>query len=135
MQNSISLKLRIAKSLRQARLLKMHDVLAGAGRCSDRDHPTQGRRALQHHLLRDHATERIAQKDARPYPETVEEHRERAAIQAVVVGTEPRDRPTPAFSNMMSSRPLASGSVTAGSQLSIVPVKCCKHSSGRPGPA
>src|SRR5271156_1119110 len=50
---------------------------------------------------------------------------------AMVVGTEPLDRPRPAFSNRITSRSIASGSVTAGSQLSSVPVKCCKHSSGR----
>src|SRR5882757_5166354 len=49
---------------------------------------------------------------------------------AMVVGTEPLDRPRPAFSNRITSRSIASGSVTAGSQLSSVPVKCCRHSSG-----
>src|ERR1700722_17120429 len=49
---------------------------------------------------------------------------------AMVVGPEPLDRPRPAFSNRITSRSIASGSVTAGSQLSSVPVKCCRHSSG-----
>src|SRR5271156_3572769 len=49
---------------------------------------------------------------------------------AMVVGTEPLDRPRPALSNRITSRSIASGSVTAGSQLSSVPVKCCKHRSG-----
>src|SRR5271163_490037 len=51
-------------------------------------------------------------------------------IPAMVVGTEPLDRPRPAFSNKIASRSIASGSVTAGSQLSSVPVKCCRHSNG-----
>src|ERR1700728_18922 len=52
------------------------------------------------------------------------------AMPAIVFGTVPLDRPTPAFSNRITSRPAASGSVTAGSQLSSVPVKCCRHRSG-----
>src|SRR5437870_10090173 len=38
--------------------------------------------------------------------------------------------PRPAFSNRVTSRPRAIGSVTAGSQKSSVPVKCCRQSSG-----
>ena len=57
-----------------------------------------------------------------------------AAIPATVVGTLPVDRPIPALSNRMTSRPPPSGSVTAGSQLSYVPVKCCRQSRGRRGP-
>src|SRR5437762_6290112 len=34
----------------------------------------------------------------------------------------------------MTSLPEASGSVTAGSQLSSVPVKCCRQSNGSPAP-
>jgi len=42
--------------------------------------------------------------------------------------------PRPAFSNRVTSRPRAIGSVTAGSQKSSVPVKCCKQRSGGPDP-
>src|SRR5277367_6128024 len=52
------------------------------------------------------------------------------AISRIVSGTLPDDRPSPAFSNRITSRSHASGSVTAGSQLSSVPVKCWRHSSG-----
>src|SRR5262245_49774068 len=50
---------------------------------------------------------------------------------ATVVGTVPVDRPMPALSNRTTSRFDASGSVTAGSQLSSVPVKCWRQISGR----
>jgi len=40
----------------------------------------------------------------------------------------------PALSNKMSSRPDARTSVTAGSQLSSVPVKCCRQMSGGAAP-
>src|SRR5262249_8976916 len=56
------------------------------------------------------------------------------AIPPTVMDTLPVDRPTPALSNKMTSRPVASGSVTAGSQLSRVPVKCWRNSNGRAGP-
>ena len=52
------------------------------------------------------------------------------AIPAIVAGTSPVERPTPALSNRMTSLPEASGSVTAESQLSSVPVKCCRQSNG-----
>jgi len=42
--------------------------------------------------------------------------------------------PRPAFSNRVTSRPRAIGSVTAGSQKSSVPVKCCKQRSGGADP-
>src|SRR5271154_497996 len=57
------------------------------------------------------------------------------AIPATGVGTEPADLPIPALSNKIISLPRASGSVTAASQLSRVPVKCCRHRRGRPEPA
>src|SRR2546426_3540823 len=47
-----------------------------------------------------------------------------SAMPATVSGTLPLERPSPALSNRMTSRPVASGSITAGSQLSSVPVKC-----------
>jgi hypothetical protein len=56
------------------------------------------------------------------------------AMATTVGGTSPPERPRPALSYRMTSRPAASGSVTAGSQLSSVPVKCCRKSNGRPGP-
>ena len=56
------------------------------------------------------------------------------AIGRTVWGTVPVERPMPALSNRMTSRPDASGSVTAGSQLSNVPVKCWRHSRGKLGP-
>src|SRR5271154_7328435 len=49
-------------------------------------------------------------------------------------GTWPVERPRPALSKRMTSRPTASGSVTVGSQLYKVPVKCWRHISGRPLP-
>ena len=53
---------------------------------------------------------------------------------AIVVGTSPVERPTPALSNKITSRLPASWSVTAGSQLSRVPVKCCRKTSGGAAP-
>src|SRR5882724_2684157 len=47
-----------------------------------------------------------------------------AAIPIMLSGTWPVERPRPALSKRITSRPRASGSVTAGSQLSRVPVKC-----------
>ena len=42
------------------------------------------------------------------------------------------EAPTPALSKRITSRDSARASATAGSQLSSVPVKCCRHSSGVP---
>src|ERR1043165_1079957 len=56
-----------------------------------------------------------------------------AAAVAARAGAVAEDRPSPALSKRITSRSSASGSTTDGSQLSRVPVKCCKQSSGRPG--
>ena len=50
----------------------------------------------------------------------------------VLVGTAPDELETPALLNRMTSRRLASPFVTAGSQWSIVPVKCWLKTSGTP---
>src|SRR5215204_5980272 len=65
---------------------------------------------------------------------SVRRHVLHSAIPATVAGTLPADRPTPALLNRITSRADASGSVTAGSQFSRVPMKCCRHKRGRPGP-
>src|SRR3984893_8415993 len=55
-----------------------------------------------------------------------------APISANVSGTSPELLETPALSNRMTSRSLAKPSVTAGSQWSIVPMKCWLKTSGTP---
>ena len=57
-----------------------------------------------------------------------------AAIPSTASGTLPVERPMPALSNRMTSRPHARASVTAGSQLSSVPVKCCRKTRGCEAP-
>ena len=52
------------------------------------------------------------------------------AIAVTVRGTVPLDPPTPALSNRITSRVLASASTSAGSQLSRLPRKCCNETSG-----
>jgi hypothetical protein len=55
-----------------------------------------------------------------------------AAIPSIEVGTCPELLEMPALLNRMTSRSLASPSVTAGSQWSMVPVKCWLKTSGMP---
>ena len=55
-----------------------------------------------------------------------------AAISSNEVGTSPELLETPALLNRITSRVAARPSVTAGSQWSIVPVKCWLKTSGTP---
>src|ERR1700677_646196 len=55
-----------------------------------------------------------------------------APIPAIESGTSPELLETPALSNRMTSRSSATPSVTAGSQWSIVPIKCMLKTSGAP---
>ena len=52
------------------------------------------------------------------------------AICSKVSGVVPVERPTPALSNVMTRRPAASASISAGSQLSRFPRKCWSKTSG-----
>jgi len=53
-------------------------------------------------------------------------------MSANVAGTSPELEETPALLNKITSRFLAKPSVTAGSQWSMVPVKCWLKTSGTP---
>jgi len=55
-----------------------------------------------------------------------------AAISSMEVGTSPELLETPALLNRITSRSLAKPLVTAGSQWSMVPVKCWLRKSGTP---
>jgi len=55
-----------------------------------------------------------------------------APIRSTAAGTSPELLEMPALLNRITSRPLPKPSVTAGSQWSIVPVKCMLKTSGTP---
>jgi hypothetical protein len=58
-----------------------------------------------------------------------------SAICAMVFGVVPLDAATPRLSKVMTRRPRASASTSAGSQLSRLPRKCCSITSGVPSEA
>jgi len=92
------------------------------------------RGTFQRDLLGDHSTEGVAEDIQTFQAKCIDDARACAAMPDMFSGTWPVERPRPALSKRMTSRPTASGSVTEGSQLSKVPVKCWRHNSGRPLP-
>ena len=53
-----------------------------------------------------------------------------SAICATVLGVVPLEAATPRLSKVITRRPRASASISAGSQLSRLPRKCCNSTSG-----
>src|SRR5206468_7500459 len=102
-------------------------------RCgSDKDEFANELRTIERNLLRDHPTDREAEKINFRQSETSKNAAAFFAIPAKDVGTSPVELATPALLKMMTSRSLASPSRTAGSQLSRFPVKCWLKTRGKP---
>jgi hypothetical protein len=114
--------------LGKAGLLDMHDVFAAPRGIADEDYPAEDGRPVESHLLCHHAAQGETKHVTGLEAQAVEMPSVWLAISPTVSGTTlPDDRPSLALSNKITSRSLARGSVTAGSQLSSVPVKCCRH--------
>jgi hypothetical protein len=107
-------------------------ALAAAGAGADQDQAPDEVGRLKGDLLRDKAVDRKAEHIDLPQPQRLMKETALAAICSQEVGTSPEVLETLALLNRTTSRSVARPSVTAGSQRSIVPVKCWLKTTGTP---
>src|SRR5262249_60038681 len=107
-------------------------VLPGAGPEADDDQSPDQVGMAQRQRLRNAAAERKAEDVDRARPSALTKVAAWSASASMVSGVSPLELAIPALLNRMTGRLAASPSVTAGSQWSRPPRKCCRNSSGVP---
>ena len=135
LHDRVALKASIAEVARENGFFQVHDVLATAGCRADEDHAAETGWSVERDLLRDHAAQGESEHIATLETDAIQERH--SVLRHAGDGLRDRAGRT-TDTGIVEEDDFSPGCEGVGhrrSQLSSVPVKCCRHRSGRPGPA